>query len=130
MTSIIPYLTVTNGRAAIEFYSEVFGAEIVEGELFEMDDGRLGHVSLVIGGAKLYLADEFPEVGAIAPETLGGSTAGFVIHVDNADDTMVSAISAGATLDRPVENQHGNRSGWFVDPWGHRWSPTSAASSG
>ena len=35
MTSIIPYLTVTNGRAAIEFYSEVFGAEIVDGELFE-----------------------------------------------------------------------------------------------
>jgi PhnB protein len=69
----------------------------------------------------------FPEVGAKAPSTLGGATAGFVFHIDNADETMASAIAAGGTLDRPLENQHGHRSGWFIDPWGHRWSQTSPA---
>jgi len=27
--------------------------------------------------------------------------------------------------DREVSNNNGHRSGWFYDPWGHRWSPTS-----
>jgi len=126
MTSLIPYLAVSNGRAAIDFYAQVFGAEIVEGEVFEMDDGRLGHASLQIGSANLYVSDEYPEVGAHAPTSLGGSTVAVVIHVDSADDTMAAAVAAGATLDREVANQHGHRSGWFIDPWGHRWSPTSA----
>lgn len=127
-TQMVPYLAVTDGRAAIEYYGTVFGAEVVEGELFEMDDGRVGHVSLTIGGASLYVSDEFPEMNVLAPVTRGGSSAAVVIHVDNADETIAAAVAAGGTLDRPAEDQHGARSGWFVDPWGHRWSPTSPAS--
>lgn len=123
--TFIPYLAVSDGRAAVEFYKTVFGAEIVEGELFEMDDGRLGHASLRVGDGLLFLSDEFPELGAHAPTSIGGSTVAIVVHVDNADDTLALAVATGATLDRPVKVQFGNRSGWFVDPWGHRWSPTS-----
>lgn len=128
-TKMIPYLAVTDGRAAIDFYSEVFGAAVVEAELFEMDDGRLGHASLTIGeDASLYVSDEFPEMNILAPVTRGGSSAAVVIHVANADETIAAAVAAGATLERSAENQHGARSGWFADPWGHRWSPTSPAS--
>ena len=118
---------VSDGRAAIEFYREVFGAELVEGELYEGDDGRLGHASLTIGGADLYLSDEHPEINVLGPHSRGGGTAAVVIHVDDADETYEHAIAAGAKAERPVVNQHGARSGWFEDPWGHRWSPTSPA---
>ena len=125
--TFIPYLTVNDGRAAIEFYREVFGAEVLEEELFEMDDGRLGHASLHIGDDYFYLADEFPEMNIVSPPTLGGSTMAIVVEVADADETYAHAVAAGATAERPVANQHGARSGWFRDPWGHRWSPTSPA---
>lgn len=120
---LIPYLTVGNGRAALDFYAEVFGAEPV-GEVYEMDDGRLGHAELMFGEHKVYLADEFPEMGLQTPKTLGGNSMSLVIHVDDCDAVFEHALAAGATSERPPSNQHGFRIGWFVDPWGHRWSPS------
>ena len=127
MRQLIPYLAVSDARAATAFYCEVFGAEIVENELFEMPDGRIGHTSLKVGGHELYLSDEHPEIDVLGPQTRGGTTVSIVIEVDDADATYAHAVDAGATGERPVENQHGARSGWFVDPWGHRWSPRSEA---
>ncbi len=121
---LIPYLTVGDGRAALQFYEEVFGAEHT-GELFEMDDGRIGHAELIVGGHQMYLADDFPEMNLVHPKGHGGPTSmALVIHVDDCDAVFDHAISAGATAERPPANQHGFRIGWFVDPWGHRWSPT------
>ncbi|MGH1492085.1 MAG: VOC family protein [Acidimicrobiales bacterium] len=125
--TIIPYLAVHDARAAMEFYATVFGATVVDGELFEMDDGRIGHVTLAIGAARIYVSDEYPEMNVTGPIARGGTTVAIVIHVADADETYGDALAAGATAERPVENQHGARSGWFVDPWGHRWSPTSTA---
>ena len=122
----IPYLTVGDSRAALQFYAEVFGAER-SGELFEMDDGRIGHAEMTIGDQVFYLADEFAEMNLHAPATQGSNSVSLVIHVDDCDSTYEHAVLAGATGERPPADQHGFRSGWFVDPWGHRWSPTSAA---
>ncbi|HEX2399655.1 MAG TPA: glyoxalase, partial [Mycobacterium sp.] len=58
----LPYLAVANAREAIAWYVDTFGASVV-GEPFEMDDGRIGHAELAIGGGVLYLADEYPELG-------------------------------------------------------------------
>lgn len=69
--TLIPCMTVTDSRAAIEFYREVFGADLVADELFEMDDGRIGHTSMHIGDAHFYLADEFPEMGIVSPPLAG-----------------------------------------------------------
>lgn len=123
--TIIPYLAAADARAAMAFYGELFGATPVDGELFEMDDGRLGHVTLAIGDARLYLSDEFAEMNVQGPLARGGTTVAIVIRVDDADETMAAAVAAGAVEERAVTNQFGARSGWFVDPWGHRWSPTS-----
>ncbi len=125
--TIIPYLAVDDARAAMAFYATVFGAAPVDGELFEMDDGRIGHVTLEVGDARFYLSDEYPEMNVQGPKARGGTTVAIVIHVDDADATLATALQAGAEPERPVENQHGARSGWFQDPWGHRWSPTSPA---
>jgi len=122
---IIPYLMVADARAAIDFYCEVFGAERV-GELIVMDDGRVGHAELRLGGSTLYLADDFPEYGYVGPLARGGATAAFHVRVPDADVTYAHAIEAGATAERPVQNQHGQRAGSLFDPWGHRWSVVSA----
>lgn len=122
----IPYLTVGDSRAALEFYAEVFGAQRT-GELFEMDDGRIGHAEMTIGDQVFYLADEFAEMNLHAPSTQGSNSVSLVVNVDDCDATYEHAVLAGATGERPPADQHGFRSGWFVDPWGHRWSPTSAA---
>lgn len=55
--------------------------------------------------------------------TVNDARAALVINVDDADAVFGKAIAAGATEQRPVENAHGGRSGWLIDPWGHRWSP-------
>ncbi|MEM9464553.1 MAG: DUF3291 domain-containing protein [Actinomycetota bacterium] len=122
----IPYLTVGDSRAALQFYGEVFGAER-SGELFEMDDGRIGHAEMTIGDQVFYMADEFAEMQLHAPTAHGGNSVSLVIHVEDCDAVYEHALLAGATGERPPADQHGFRSGWFVDPWGHRWSPTSAA---
>ena len=40
---------------------------VVIGEPIVMDDGRIGHAELALGGGMLYLADEYPEIGMKAP---------------------------------------------------------------
>ncbi len=118
---ITPYLSVSDGRAAIEWYGRVFGATVVDGELHAQGD-RIGHASLRIGDVDLYLSDEYPELGAESPTRLGGSTVALVVHVDDVDATWATAVEAGAEADRPPTDQMDFRSCWFRDPWGHRWS--------
>jgi PhnB protein len=46
-----------------------------------------------------------------------------MIYVDDVDDSFRRAIDAGASQDRPVEDQfYGDRSGTLVDPFGHKWT--------
>ena len=126
---LIPYLTVGDARHALSFYGEVFGAE-QRGELFEMPDGRIGHAEMAIGDAIFYLADDFPEMQLVHPAAHGaGRSMALVINVDDCDAVYEHALAAGAAEERPPANQHGQRSGWFVDPWGHRWAPTGPTSN-
>lgn len=127
--TFIPYLAVSDSRAAHQFYAEVFGAE-QSGEFFEMDDGRVGHSEMTINGSVFYMADEFPEMELYQPGHERKSPVAIVINVDDCDAVYEHAVAAGATGERPPTNQHGHRSGWFIDPWGHRWSPTSAPKPG
>ncbi len=120
MTDAIPYLTVHDGAAALDFYGRAFGAEVVQ----RYDDGsRLAHATLRIGDATLFVSAEFPQLGAVSPRSLGGSTAAVVLLVADPDATYTGAVAAGASAQRPVEpDGTGVRSGWLVDPFGHRWN--------
>jgi len=45
-----------------------------------------------------------------------------MLYVEDVDAVFDRAISAGATAERKVEDQfYGDRSGSFVDPFGHKW---------
>lgn len=122
----VPYLAVRGAREAVEWYGRVLGA-VVEGDPYVGDDGSIGHVSLRIGAGVVYLADEAPSYGAVAP-TGPGAAVSLMLPVDDADAVLARAVREGATADdRGVYEGYGSRNGWFVDPFGHRWGISSPA---
>lgn len=117
---IIPYLSVDGASAAIDFYTTVLGAR--ERMRMPGPDGRVGHAELEIGDSMLMLADASPEMGGSTPKALGGTPVTIMVYVDDVDAVFERALGAGATAERPVENQfYGDRAGQFVDPFGHKW---------
>jgi predicted enzyme related to lactoylglutathione lyase len=42
--------------------------------------------------------------------------------VAEVDAFIKRAVNGGAVLQRPIEHAHGSRSGWIIDPHGHRWN--------
>jgi PhnB protein len=118
--SITPYLIIKGAADAIKFYETAFGAT----ELFRMAqaDGRIGHAEIQIGDSRIMLADEFPEMKYLGPDTLGGSSVSLLIYVEDVDAVFNQAIAAGALEQRPVEDKfYGDRGGSLVDPFGHVW---------
>ena len=115
----LPYLTVADARAAIDWYREALGAELA-GEPIVMDDGRIGHAQLRLAGGVLYLADEFAEMGLRAP-TPGATSVSLMLHVADTDTALARARSRGATVEREPYQAHGSRAATIRDPFGHRW---------
>lgn len=116
-----PYIIVNGAAAALDFYKKAFGAT----ELFRMasPDGRIGHAEIRIGDSNIMLADEVPGMGFVSPQTLGGSPVSLMLYVPEVDKVFQQAVSAGATAQRPVQNQfYGDRSGTLKDPFGHVWT--------
>ena len=119
--SVIPYMCVDNAAAAIDFVVEVFGA--TERMRMAMPDGNIGHAEVAIGDGLIMLSDEYPEMDVVGPKTFGGTAVTVMVYVEDADATFAKAVAAGATAERPVETHfYGDRSGMFVDPFGHRWN--------
>jgi PhnB protein len=122
---VTPYLSVEGAAAAIDFYTEVFGAR-ERGERFVQSDGTIGHAEIEIGDALIMLADEWAEGGFYSPKRVGGTPVTLHMYVEDVDATFEKALAAGAKVVRPVEDQfYGDRSGLLEDPFGHRWSVSS-----
>lgn len=118
--SITPYLIVSNGAKAIEFYKKAFDAKEVK--RMAQPDGKICHAELKFGDTKIMLGDEYPEMDSRAPESYGGSPVGIYLYIKDVDAVVKRAVKAGAKLKKPVENQFwGDRSGALVDPFGHTW---------
>lgn len=119
-TSITPYLTVDDGKRAIEFYKRAFGA--VERGRMTAPDGRIAHAELQIGDALVMLCDSFPQFATQTPTELGGSAVAVFLYVEDVDSAVQRAADAGATITREAEDQFwGDRLGGVTDPYGHVW---------
>jgi PhnB protein len=120
--SVNPYLVVRNADRAIEFYKRAFGAE----ERFRMygpDNKAIMHAELKIGDSVFMLTEESPDMKTLSPESIGGSPVSLYIYVKDVDSIFNQAVSEGATILHPVNDQfYGDRSGYLKDPFGHLWS--------
>ena len=114
-------LVVRGARKAIDFYKTAFGAQ--ELSVAAGPDGNsVMHAELKIGDTKIYLGDESPEMGAVSPQTLGGSPVSLNIYTEDCDAMFKRAVSAGATVKMPLADQFwGDRYGKITDPFGHEW---------
>jgi uncharacterized glyoxalase superfamily protein PhnB len=115
----LPYLIVANTREAIAFYVDALGA-IVIGDPIVMEDGRIGHAELAVGGGVLYLADENPEMGLKAP-VAGAVSVSLMLQVPDTDASLARARDRGAIVERDIHQDYGARGATIIDPSGHRW---------
>ncbi|MGG4452146.1 MULTISPECIES: VOC family protein [Brevibacillus] len=120
MDKATPFLWIRNTAEAIEFYKKAFDA--VERYRLTEPEGKVAHAEITIGGALIQLAGEYPEYGILGPETIGNTTVGIQLNVEDADKVFHQAIAAGATVVNPMADQfYGDRAGSVKDPFGHYW---------
>jgi predicted enzyme related to lactoylglutathione lyase len=115
----IPYLAVRDGQAAIDWYVEVLGASLL-GDPIVMPDGRIGHAELALGAGMLYLAEEFPDYGTVAPQPNAASVS-LVLHVTDVEARVAATRLHGGTITKEIAEAYGSRNATVVDPFGHRW---------
>jgi PhnB protein len=118
----VAYLVVSNGAAAIDFYTKAFGAR--ERVRMPGPGGAVMHAELEIGGGRLMLSEELQ--GARSPKSFGGTPVSIFLYVANVDATFKQAIAAGAAEKVPLSNMFwGDRWGLLTDPFGHEWQLAS-----
>jgi PhnB protein len=119
--TITAHIVVQGADRAAKFYADAFGAEEVS--RIPTPDGRLMSVQLRIGDSDLHLADEFPEMGVLAPPSVGGTPVVLALNVPDAEAAFAQAVSAGAEVRQPLgEMFWGDLHGQIEDPFGHRWN--------
>jgi PhnB protein len=119
-SSAIPYLAVDDAAKAIDFYKQAFGA--TERVRMPAPGNKIGHAEIQIGNAIVMISDPFPQASVKPPKTLGGTTVGIFMYVEDVDSVVQDAVDAGATVTSPVEDMFwGDRFGQVQDPFGHQW---------
>lgn len=127
VTAVIPHLVVDDADKALAFYKEALGAKEVM-RLPAEDGKRLMHSEIIVGDARFFVRDAFPEYCPSGgkdgtPKTFGGTAVTLHLQVENCDAAVERAASAGATVVMPPADQFwGDRYGVVVDPFGHAWS--------
>ena len=120
--SVTPYLTIQGAADAIAFYKEAFGAEEIC-RMVNPEDGKVMHAEIRIGGCPVFLGEECPSYQILGPKSLGGSTVGIHLYVEDVDSAFERAKAAGAEVEMPLMDAFwGDRYGKLVDPFGHKWS--------
>jgi predicted enzyme related to lactoylglutathione lyase len=121
--ALTPYIVVSDARRAMDWYTEVFGAQR-RGEPIVNADGTIGHAEVGIGDAVLMFSeasDLWPNVPVRAPDSPATFSHSLHVKVDDVDGTTERARRSGATVERaPVDQPYG-RGSVIVDPFGHRW---------
>src|SRR5262245_24592758 len=119
--TLTPHLVVKDCAAALAFYAKALGAS--ELRRHPGPGGKIIHAEMKIGDSVFFLNDEFPEMGARGPLSIGGTPVTLHLFVENCDALFNRAVAAGATVIMPLADQFwGDRYGIVKDPFGHHWS--------
>ena len=119
--SVIPYLIIDGGAAAIDWYRDVFDA--VEVSRAVGAAGRVAHAELRIGPSSIFLGDEHPHLEDIfAPSRVGGTPVYLDIEADDVAGLFARTIAAGAiAIRQPTDPTMPIQSAKVRDPFGHIW---------
>jgi PhnB protein len=118
--ALTPSIVVEKAADAIEFYKRAFGAK--ERMRMPGPGDTIGHAEIEIGDSVLMISDPFPQSSVKPAKSLGGTTVGIFLYVDDVDQVVQDAIDAGAQVTMPVADQFwGDRFGVVADPYGHQW---------
>ncbi|KFF04633.1 VOC family protein [Flavobacterium reichenbachii] len=117
-TTIKPFLTVSDGIKAVEFYTAAFGA--IETKRFEMENKKISSV-IQIENAEFYLSDEEPCNENLSSNLKSDSPVRIILETKNADKFYESAIKFGAQEICPMTTEEDWRIGKLKDPFGHIW---------
>ena len=121
MGSLTWHMVVGDPDRASSWYASVLGAE--EKSRIVLPGGQVLTVELRLGDTALALGAEFPAMGIISARTLGGTYGAMHLAVEDADGAWNRAIEAGALPFEPLHDAFwGERTGQFIDPFGHRWA--------
>jgi PhnB protein len=119
--TVTPYLIIKGAAAAIEFYKNALGANVVV--RLDGPNGTVMHAELQIGDSRIMLGEESPQMGYRSAASIGDSPISLYVYLPDCDAVIKQAVSAGAELKRPVEDQfYGDRNGTIHDPFGHIWT--------
>jgi PhnB protein len=123
-SAVIPRLFCRDPIAEIEFCKAALGA--VEGVRRPGADGGVAHALITIGPAMVMIESEWPGIANRAPAPDGSSPVALYVYVENVDETVERAVTAGAKVLMPAKNQFwGDRTAWMMDPSGHVWTIAS-----
>jgi len=115
-STLTPVIISKDARATIEDYKNALGAEVC-GIMDCPKTGKVVHGGLKIGGATLFVSDEFPEMGM--PAT---GQQQFYLYVENADNAFNKAKDAGWVVANDPEDMFwGDRIGTLKDKNGNTW---------
>ena len=116
--AVVAHIMIDGAAEAIDFYQRALSAV----ELFRLTgpDGTIVHAEIRIGCSVIMVGDAASPFRS--PRSLGGSTVGLHVYVDDVDARFARAIDAGATAVQSVQDMfYGDRVGMLKDPYGHIW---------
>jgi PhnB protein len=118
--AITPMLTVRDIPQAVAFYTTVLGFKLRN--VMEGPNGPV-HAELRLRDSTLMLSPELVPEESFMTHLIGRTPVTLYALVENADDVIERAVSAGATSIAPISDMYwGDRAGIIADPDGNRWT--------
>jgi PhnB protein len=119
--TITPHIVVRGAAQAAQWYKQALGAQ-ERGQRIAVSGGKFISIELWFGDSAVMLADEFPEMQVLSPQSVGGTSTVLNILTQDVDALWQRAVQAGAQVFHPLEDAFwGDRHGQIIDPFGHRW---------
>lgn len=124
VTTLTPFIAVSDPAGAIRFYELVFGAKVKSVTEFGEEGSKIiVHAELDFGNGFLQLGAVNPAYGLVAAPSDGNACYSLGIYVPDVDQASELAVSHGATVRESVATfVSGDRYCSILDPYGVRWS--------
>jgi PhnB protein len=115
------HLVTRDPVRASQWYQAALDAR--ETNRIALPDGVVLTIDLQVGDSRIAISDEIPEQGIVSPLTLGGTYGALHLDVVDVDAVWARVLSVGAEVFEPLHDAFwGQRTGQFIDPFGHRWA--------